>query len=80
MKLATDSRFADPDAAYRLIAQAVRPLDREMTERFFAALSLTLANQIADAQVLADAIALARRAAEPTIPQPDRENAPTETS
>jgi hypothetical protein len=80
MTLATDSRFADPDAAYRQIAQAVRPFDREATERFLAALCLTLANQIGDRDVLAGAIALAKRAATPASAQTDREQEAAETS
>ena len=59
--LDTQPRFTDPDGAYRLIVDAVRPLDEADSAAFMARLVLILANQIGDAAVLAEAVALARR-------------------
>ncbi len=53
MTLVTDSRFPDPDAAYRLLVEAHRGLSDEESARLDARLVLLLANQIGDAQVLA---------------------------
>ena len=61
-KLARESRFADPDAAFRLLAQAHRDLDERESAAFNARLVLILANQIGDEQVLREAVALAREA------------------
>lgn len=63
MKLATDSRFADPDAAYRMIATAHRGLTEEQAAALDAALLLLLANHIGDAEVLEEALAAARAVA-----------------
>jgi hypothetical protein len=63
MKLVTESRFADPDAAYRMIATAHRDLSEADAAALDAALVLLLANHIGDAEVLAEAIAAARAAA-----------------
>lgn len=60
-ELDTTSRFADPDAAYRIIAQAHRGLTGAESAALNARLVLILANQIGDAGVLAEAVALARR-------------------
>ena len=65
MTLVTDSRFPDPDAAYRLLVEAHRGLSDEESARLDARLVLLLANQIGDPQVLAEAIALAKRAEGP---------------
>jgi hypothetical protein len=65
MKLDTASRFADPDAAYRLIVEAHRGLSDEENRKLDAALILVLANQIGDLGVLAEALRLARAAAAP---------------
>ncbi len=62
-RLDTTSRFADPDAAYRAITEAHRGLDEAQSARLNAALVLILANQAGDMDVLADALALARKAA-----------------
>jgi hypothetical protein len=60
-RLALEARFADPDAAYRMIVEAHRGLDDKASEALNAALVLALANHIGDLGVLEDAIALARR-------------------
>jgi hypothetical protein len=61
MPLSTQSNFADPDSAYRLIVEAHRGLDDAQSSALDAALVLVLANHIGDAEVLRDAIALAKR-------------------
>jgi hypothetical protein len=61
MPLTTQSNFSDPDAAYRLIVEAHRGLADEQSNALDAALVLLLANHIGDADVLRDAIALAKR-------------------
>lgn len=61
-KLAHESRFADPDAAFRLLAQAHRDLDEREGAALNARLVLILANHIGDEQVLREALALAREA------------------
>jgi hypothetical protein len=60
--LARESRFADPDAAFRLLAQAHRDLDERASAALNARLVLILANQIGDEEVLREAVALAREA------------------
>lgn len=62
MTLRTESRFADPDAAYRLLVEAHRATPPEQSAALDAALVLLLANHIGDAKVLAEAIAVARAA------------------
>ena len=59
MALRTESNFADPDAAYRLLVAAHRGLTAEQSAALDAALVLLLANHIGDAAVLAEAIAVA---------------------
>lgn len=61
MKLDTNSRFADPDAAFRMIIEAYRGLSDEACADLDARLVLILANQIGDADVLGEAIALAKK-------------------
>jgi hypothetical protein len=61
MPLSTQSNFADPDAAYRLIVEAHRGLGDDASAMLDAALVLLLANHIGDADILRDAIALAKR-------------------
>ena len=60
-RLSTKSNFGDPDAAYRLIVEAHRGVSDEQSATVDAALVLILANHIADLEVLAEAIALAKR-------------------
>jgi hypothetical protein len=61
MPLSTQSNFADPDAAYRLIVEAHRGLDDEQSAALDTALVLVLANHVGDADVLREAVALAKR-------------------
>ena len=61
MPLSTQSNFADPDSAYRLIVEAHRGLDDGQSGALDAALVLVLANHIGNADVLREAIALAKR-------------------
>ena len=61
MELATQSNFANPDAAYRRIVEAHRGLSDEQSATLDAALVLILANHIGDIGVLDDAIAFAKR-------------------
>ncbi len=58
--LVTDSRFADPDTAYRALIDAHRGLSEEESAQLNTQLVLILANHIGDQQVLDDAIALAK--------------------
>lgn len=60
--LVRESRFADPDAAFRLLAQAHRDLGERESAALNARLVLILANHIGDEQVLREAVALAREA------------------
>ena len=61
MPLNTQSNFVDPDSAYRQIVEAHRGLSEAQSATLDAALVLVLANHIGDADVLRDAIALAKR-------------------
>ena len=61
MMLSTQSNFADPDSAYRLVVEAHRGLSDEDSASLDTALVLILANHIGDAEVLREAIALAKR-------------------
>ena len=61
MTLSTQSNFADPDAAYRMVVEAHRGLSDEDSALLNTALALILANHIGDTKVLSDAIALAKR-------------------
>jgi hypothetical protein len=61
MTLSTQSNFADPDAAYRLIVEAHRGLSDQDSTSLDTALVLILANHIGDAAVLREAITLAKR-------------------
>jgi hypothetical protein len=59
--LSTNSNFADPDAAYRLIVEAHRGLSEAESADLDTALVLILANHIGDLDVLREAVALAQR-------------------
>ena len=59
-RLLTESRFANPDAAYTAIIDAHRGLAEAESAELNARLVLILANHIGDAQVLRQALALAR--------------------
>lgn len=61
MTLSTTSNFSDPDTAYRLVVEAHRGLSDEDSVSLDTALVLILANHIGDAEVLREAIALAKR-------------------
>ncbi len=63
--LDTTPRIADPDALFALLVEAHRGLDEAASRRLDARLVLLLANHIGDAEVLRQAVALARAAAEP---------------
>ncbi|MFN3447753.1 MAG: DUF2783 domain-containing protein [Roseococcus sp.] len=63
-RLSTETRLADPDGFYALLMDAHRGLDEAASRALDARLVLILANHIGDADVLAEAIALARRAGE----------------
>ena len=60
--LATESRFPDPDLAYRTLIEAHRGLTDEESAALNTRLVLILANHIGDPEVLAAAIALGRKA------------------
>lgn len=60
-QLSTRSNFADPDAAYRLIVEAHRGLPDEQSAALDAAMVLILANHIGNAELLREALALAKR-------------------
>ncbi|MGG5808925.1 DUF2783 domain-containing protein [Falsiroseomonas sp. CW058] len=62
MKLDTTPRIADPDALFAQLVEAHRDLDAAASRRLDARLVLLLANHIGDAEVLREAIALAREA------------------
>ena len=59
-KLVTASQFPDPDAAYLALVEARRGLDAAAAAALDTRLVLILANHIGDAEVLAEAIALAK--------------------
>ena len=60
MPLDTDSRFPDPDLAYRALIEAHRGLTDEESATLNTRLVLILANHVGDHDVLAAAIALAK--------------------
>lgn len=60
--LMTDSRFADPDAAFHVLVDAHRDLAAEEIAALNARLVLLLANHIGDMDVLRQAVAAARSA------------------
>jgi Protein of unknown function (DUF2783) len=59
--LETESRLPDPDQAYRMLIEAHRGLCDEESAALNTRLVLILANHVGDAEVLAEAIALAKR-------------------
>ncbi|MBJ6123869.1 DUF2783 domain-containing protein [Microvirga splendida] len=59
--LVVESRFADPDRAYRALIEAHRGLSDEDSATLNSRLVLILANHIGDHAVLQDAIALAKQ-------------------
>jgi Protein of unknown function (DUF2783) len=60
MPLETDSRFPDPDRAYRVLIEAHRGLSDEESAALNTRLVLILANHVGDQDVLEAAIALAK--------------------
>ena len=58
------NRFADPDAAYRLLIEAHRGFSDADSAALNARLVLILANQIGDIALLREAVALAARTGE----------------
>jgi hypothetical protein len=60
--LVKESRFPEPDLAYRALIEAHRGLSDEQSARLNTRLVLILANQVGDDAILAEAIALAKRA------------------
>lgn len=60
--LDTRPRLGDPDAAFVALVAAHRDLSPDESRRLDAALVLLLANHIGDAEVLHEAIAMARAA------------------
>jgi hypothetical protein len=64
--LETESRFSDPDRAYRALIEAHRGLSDEESSALNSALVLILANHIGDHAVLREALALARRSMDQT--------------
>lgn len=63
--LTTESRFADPDRAYRALIEAHRGLSDEDSAALNSRLVLILANHIGEHAVLQEAIALAKQSMEP---------------
>lgn len=59
-RLEVESRLSDPDLAYRALIEAHRGLTDEESAALNTRLVLILANQIGDAEVLAQALALAK--------------------
>ncbi|MGO4740862.1 DUF2783 domain-containing protein [Bosea sp. 2KB_26] len=61
-ELVTESNFSDPDAAFRMIAEAHRDLVEAESVALNARLVLIFANHIGDVEILRQALALAREA------------------
>ena len=68
--LITESRFPDPDRAYRALIEAHRGLSDEESAALNSSLVLILANHIGDQAVLQVAIALAKQSMEQTQSAP----------
>lgn len=69
-KLETSAnRFADPDAAYRLLIEAHRGLTDEASAALNARLVLLLANQVGDLGLLREAISVAKPAGGSSKPE-----------
>lgn len=60
--LVTEPNFSDPDAAFRMIAEAHRDLSEAESIALNARLVLIFANHIGDVEILRQALALAREA------------------
>lgn len=59
-RLDTNARFADPDAAFRMIIEVYRGLSDEACADLNARLVLILANQVGDPDVLRESLELAK--------------------
>jgi hypothetical protein len=59
--LVTESRFSDPDRAYRALIDAHRGLSDEESAALNSSLVLILSNHIGDQAVLREALALAKQ-------------------
>jgi predicted metal-dependent hydrolase len=68
--LITESRFPDPDRAYRALIEAHRGLSDEESAALNSSLVLILANHIGDQAVLQEALALAKQSMEQTQSAP----------
>ena len=68
--LITESRFPDPDRAYRALIETHRGLSDEESATLNSSLVLILANHIGDQAVLQEAIALAKQSMEQTQSAP----------
>lgn len=64
--LVTESRFPDPDRAYRALIEAHRGLSDEESAALNSFLVLILANHIGDQTVLQEALTLAKQSMEQT--------------
>jgi hypothetical protein len=62
--LITESRFPDPDRAYRALIEVHRGLPDEESAALNSSLVLILANHIGDHAVLQEALALAKQSME----------------
>lgn len=71
--LRTEARLARPDDVYELLVEAHRDLTPEQSRRLDASLILLLANHIGDAEVIREAVAMARRAIGPPPPGEDHD-------
>lgn len=59
--LVTDARFAAPDDVYQALIDSHRDLTPDQSAMLNAKLILLLANHIGDAEVVAQALAIARK-------------------
>ena len=73
-ELKTEPRLPDPDRAYRLLIDAHRGLSDEESAALNTRLVLILASHIGDEEVLAAAIALARKAGDDASAAPPPQN------
>ncbi len=64
--LVTESRFPDPDRAYRALIEAHRGLSDQESAALNTSLVLILANHIGDHTVLQEALALAKQSIDQT--------------
>lgn len=76
MKLDTTPRLADPDAVFTALARAYRDLDDAQARAFDARLILLLANHVGDAEVLAQAVAIAGEGLGPADPSVETDAVP----